>query len=130
MIVFEVGTARLVVLNREYKNQETTNEVERALKYASRNIAVGEVDIHSQTRKSETLAKIIFYIHERAKCTPMGAVDQYLDHVLDYCKKDYQEAENNYRKVSLSMEEIEKEYELMSEKDAEKRKVAWFKRED
>ena len=125
-----MGTARLVVLNREYKNQETTNEVERALKYASRNIAVGEVDIHSQTRRSETLAKIIFYIHERAKCTPMGAVDQYLDHVLDYCKKDYQEAMEKSGRGSRTMDDVENQYELMRDKDAEKRKAAWFKRED
>ena len=32
--------------------------------------------------------------------------------------------------MKTSIEKVEKEYELMSEDDAKKRKAAWFKRED
>ena len=36
------------------------------------------------------LDEIIFYILERAKCEE--ETDKYLEHVLDYCKKDYHKA--------------------------------------
>ena len=38
--------------------------------------------------RSEILDEIMFYILERAKCEEY--TDKYLEHVLDYCKKDYQ----------------------------------------
>ena len=38
--------------------------------------------------RSEILDQIMFYILERAKCDE--CTDKYLEHVLDYCKKDYQ----------------------------------------
>ena len=128
MIVFEVGTARLVVLNRVPGFQEATDEVERALKKASRNIAVGEIELGSQTKREQLLAEILFYIHERAKCE--DTVDRYLEHVLEYCKKDYIQAWEKRMGMKTSIEKVEKEYELMSEDDAKKRKAAWFKRED
>ena len=40
--------------------------------------------------RAEILDKIMFYILERAKCEK--DTDKYLEHVLDYCKKDYQKA--------------------------------------
>tara|TARA_B100000579_G_scaffold153096_1_gene124418 strand:- start:92 stop:259 length:168 start_codon:yes stop_codon:yes gene_type:complete len=40
--------------------------------------------------RTEILDEIMFYILERAKCEE--DVDNYLEHVLDYCKKDYQQA--------------------------------------
>ena len=41
-------------------------------------------------RRPEILDEIMFYILERAKCEEDTA--KYLEHVLDYCKKDYQQA--------------------------------------
>ena len=38
--------------------------------------------------RSEILDENMFYILERAKCEEY--TDKYLEHVLDYCKKDYQ----------------------------------------
>ena len=36
------------------------------------------------------LDEIIFYIQKRANCEDNP--DKYLEHVLEYCKKDYQQA--------------------------------------
>ena len=47
------------------------------------------------TSRSEKLNEITFYILERAKCEE--DTDKYLEHVLDYCKKDYQQA---YKKIN------------------------------
>ena len=43
------------------------------------------------TSRPEILDEIMFYILERAKCEE-ETDDKYLEHVLDYCKKDYQQA--------------------------------------
>ena len=40
--------------------------------------------------RDEILDEIMFYILERAKCEEDA--DKYLEHVIDYCKKDYQKA--------------------------------------
>ena len=40
--------------------------------------------------RPEILDEIMFYILERAKCEEN--TDKYLEHVLDYCKKDYKNA--------------------------------------
>ena len=40
--------------------------------------------------RPEILDEIMFYILERVKCEE--DTDKYLEHVLDYCKKDYQKA--------------------------------------
>ena len=45
------------------------------------------------TSRSKILDEIMFYILERAKCEEN--TDKYLEHVLDYCKKDYQKASQN-----------------------------------
>ncbi len=45
--------------------------------------------------RSEKLGEIMFYILERAKCE--DDTDKYLEHVLDYCKKDYQQV---YKKIN------------------------------
>tara|TARA_Y100001968_G_scaffold45346_1_gene35389 strand:- start:242 stop:406 length:165 start_codon:yes stop_codon:yes gene_type:complete len=42
------------------------------------------------TIRSEILHEIIFHILERAKCEE--DTDKYLQHVLNYCKNDYQQA--------------------------------------
>jgi len=39
--------------------------------------------------RPEILDEIMFFILERAKCEE--DTDNYLEHVLDYCKKDYQQ---------------------------------------
>ena len=39
--------------------------------------------------RAEILDEIMFYILERAKCEV--DTDNYLKHVVDYCKKDYQQ---------------------------------------
>ena len=44
----------------------------------------------SMTSRPKILDEIMFYIHERAKCEE--DTEKYLEHVLDYCKKDYQQA--------------------------------------
>ena len=40
--------------------------------------------------RPEILDEIMFYILERAKCEKNTY--KYLEHVLDYCKKDYKQA--------------------------------------
>ena len=40
--------------------------------------------------RPEILDEIMFYILKRAQCEE--DTDKYLEHVLDYCKKDYQKA--------------------------------------
>ena len=47
------------------------------------------------TSRSKMLDEIMFYILERAKCE--DDTDKYLEHVLAYCKKDYQQA---YKKIN------------------------------
>ena len=36
--------------------------------------------------------------------------DTYLEHVVDYCKKDYQQAYKNQNGVQLTMDEIKHKY--------------------
>ena len=47
------------------------------------------------TSRHKILDEIMFYILERAKCEE--DTDKYLEHVLDYCKKDYKQA---YKKTN------------------------------
>ena len=51
----------------------------------------------------------MFYILERVKCEEQ--TDKYLEHVLDYCKKDYQQAYKKKNEVELTMDEIKHKYE-------------------
>ena len=59
--------------------------------------------------RSEILDEIMFYILERAMCEQ--DTDKYLEHVLDYCKKDYQKAYKNQNGLELTMDEIKYKYE-------------------
>ena len=59
--------------------------------------------------RPEILDEIISYILERAKCEE--DTDKYLEHVLDYCKKDYQQAYKKQNGVELTMDEIKHTYE-------------------
>ena len=61
------------------------------------------------TSRPEILDKIMFYILERAKCEE--DTDKYLEHVLDYCKKDYQQTYKKLNGLELTMDEIKQKYE-------------------
>ena len=55
----------------------------------------------------------MFYILKRAQCEE--DTDKYLEHVLDYCKKDYQQAYKKQNKIELTMNEVKDKYEQNSE---------------
>ena len=57
----------------------------------------------------EILDEIMFYILERARCEE--DTDKYLEHVLDYCKKDYQQAYKKLNGLELTTDEIKQKYE-------------------
>ena len=59
--------------------------------------------------RSEILDEIMFYILERAKCEEY--TDKYLEHVIDYFKKDYQQAYKKLNGLELTMDEIKQKYE-------------------
>ena len=65
------------------------------------------------TSRSKMLDEIMFYILERAKCEEN--TDKYLEHVLDYCKKDYQKAYKKQNGLELTMDEIKHKYENKKE---------------
>ena len=55
-------------------------------------------------RRPEILDEIMFYILERAMCEEN--TDKYLELVLDYCKKDYQQAYKKQNGVKLTIDEV------------------------
>ena len=59
--------------------------------------------------RPEILDEIIYYILERAKCEE--DTDKYLEHVLDYCKKDYLQAYKKQNGIELTIDEIKHKYE-------------------
>ena len=59
--------------------------------------------------RPEILDEIMFYILERAKCEEDP--DKYLEHVIDYCKKDYQLAYKRLNGYELTMDEINQKFE-------------------
>ena len=59
--------------------------------------------------RPEILDEIMFYILERAKCEE--DTDKYLEHVIDYCKKDYQQAYKKLNGLELTIDEIKQKYE-------------------
>ena len=61
------------------------------------------------TSRPEILNEIMFYILERAKCEEN--TDKYLEHVLDYCKKDYQRAYKKQNGLELTIDAIKHKYE-------------------
>ena len=61
------------------------------------------------TSRHKILDEIMFYILERAKCEE--DTDKYLEHVLDYCKKDYQQAYKKQNGAELTMDKIKHKYE-------------------
>ncbi len=64
--------------------------------------------------KLEIIDEIMFYILERAKCE----VDtgKYLEHVVDYCKKDYQQAYKKQKGIELTIDEIQHTYDNQKKK--------------
>ena len=58
--------------------------------------------------RPEILDEILFYIIERARCEEDP--DKYLEHVIDYCKKDYQQAYKKQNGLELTMDEIKHKY--------------------
>ena len=59
--------------------------------------------------RPEILDEIMFYIFERARCEE--DTDKYLEHVIDYCKKDYQQAYKKLNGLELTMDEIKQKFE-------------------
>ena len=59
--------------------------------------------------RPEILDEIMFYILERARGEE--DTDKYLEHVIDYCKKDYQQAYKKLNGLELTMDEIKQKYE-------------------
>ena len=55
----------------------------------------------------------MFYILERAKCEE--DTDRYLEHVLDYCKKDYQQACKKQNGIELTIDKVKEKCEQNSE---------------
>ena len=51
----------------------------------------------------------MFNILKRAKCEE--DTDKYLEHVLDYCKKDYLQAYKKQNGIELTIDEIKHKYE-------------------
>ena len=51
---------------------------------------------------------------ERAKCEV--DTDNYLEHVVDYCKKDYQQAYKKQKGIELTIDEIQHKYDNQRKK--------------
>tara|TARA_B100000214_G_scaffold135461_1_gene96412 strand:+ start:101 stop:304 length:204 start_codon:yes stop_codon:yes gene_type:complete len=62
----------------------------------------------------EIIDEIMFYILERAKCEV--DTDKYLEHVVDYCKKDYQQAYKKQKGIELTIDEIQHKYDNQRKK--------------
>ena len=59
--------------------------------------------------RPEILDEIMFYILERAQWEE--DTDKYLEHVIDYFKKDYQKVYKKQNGLELTMDEIKQKYE-------------------
>ena len=58
--------------------------------------------------RPEILDEIMFNILERARCEEDP--DKYLEHVIDYCKKDYQQTYKKLNGLELTMNEIKQKF--------------------
>ena len=65
--------------------------------------------------RPEILDEIMFYILERAQCEEDN--DKYLEHVLDYCKKDYQQAYKKHNGAELTIDEAQRKFESQKKED-------------
>ena len=59
--------------------------------------------------RPEILDEIMSYILVRALCEE--DTDKYLEHVIDYCKKDFQQVYKKQNGLELTMHEIKYKYE-------------------
>ena len=59
--------------------------------------------------RPEILDEIMFYILEKVRCEE--DTDNYLEHVIDCCKKDYQQAYKKLHGLELTIDEIKQKYE-------------------
>ena len=57
----------------------------------------------------------MFYILERAKCEE--DTEKYLEHVLAYCKKDYQQAYKKQNRVELTIDEVQRKFQSQKKED-------------
>jgi len=64
--------------------------------------------------RPEIIDEIMFYIHERTKCEV--DTENYLEHVVDYCKKDYQQAYKKQKGIELTIDEIQHKYDNQRKK--------------
>ena len=64
--------------------------------------------------RPEILDEIMFYILERARCEEDP--DKYLEHVIDYCKKEYQQAYKKQKGIELTIDEIQHKYDNQRKK--------------
>ena len=67
------------------------------------------------TSRPEILNEIMFYILERAKCEV--DTDNYLEYVINYCKKDYQQVYKKQKGIELTMDEVKRKYEYQRAED-------------
>tara|TARA_Y100001968_G_scaffold224371_1_gene207060 strand:- start:527 stop:733 length:207 start_codon:yes stop_codon:yes gene_type:complete len=67
------------------------------------------------TIRPEILDEILFFILERANCEEN--TNKYLEHVLDYCKKDYQQAYKKRNGIELTIGEVQRKFESQREED-------------
>ena len=67
------------------------------------------------TIRPEILDEILFFILERANCEEN--TNKYLEHVLDYCKKDYQQAYKKRNGIELTIGEVQRKFESQRKED-------------
>ena len=65
--------------------------------------------------RPKILDEILFFILERAKCEEN--TDKYLEHVLDYCKKDYKQAYKKQNGVDLTVNKVQRKFKSQKRKD-------------
>ena len=66
------------------------------------------------TSRAEILDEIMFYILERAKCE--AGTDKYLEYVLNYCKKDYEQVYKKQKGIELTVDDIQQKYDNQRKK--------------
>ena len=66
-------------------------------------------------RRPEILDEIMFYILERAECEE--DTEKYLEHVLDYCKRDYQKIYKRRHGIELTIDEVQRKFKSHNKED-------------
>ena len=65
--------------------------------------------------RPKILDEILFFILERAKCEEN--TDKYLEHVLDYCKKDYKQVYKKQNGVDLTVNKLQQKFKSQMRQD-------------